>query len=96
MSQRVLQAALAAFMASSLQLRISSPPEHTYRWKVAANSKGAYRPGHLSSYLRKIDLLRSFMNFLKESSRREAKQKIQLNKKDSAELVETWKTTHLC
>lgn len=36
------------------------------------------------------------MNFLKESSRREAKQKIQLNKKDSAELVETWKTTHLC
>lgn len=81
MSQRRLQMALAALMASSLRLGISSPPEHTYRRKAADNSKGAHRPAHLASDLRKIYLLRSFMNFLKKCSWRQAKQKIQLNKK---------------
>lgn len=91
-SPKRLQRALATFMASSLWLGISSPLEHTYQWKVAVNSKWAHRPVHLSSYLRKIYLLRSFVNFLK-SSWRQAKQKIQLNTKDSAKFVETCKTT---
>lgn len=41
----------------------------------------------LSSYLGKIHLLRSFMNFLKKSSQRQAKQKIQLDKKIQLNLL---------